>query len=620
MLPISLSVNFGTGCVNLKTNPSRLFKPLKIERSSGPKGSPVVQDKPAYLAWEKSKVCKGRYYSDCCRSDDGIADVFVQIMGDYIKTYGESYKDCYILDFKSNMWNKMDSSFIVDEMLEPLRDILEFEHREFIYKINNGPSLSDYEKGILENKADKCWELHEKFNKTSAVNGSLKSVKRRLCNNDFPDKLDKNPYILSVANGIVDLKTGELRNRTKEDFCTFECQTPYCKDSDIKEIENIILQICGDDVDKKNCLQRILGYCITGIQLKEYMLFLLGDSNKGKSIITELFNSALGFNYCRPLSKDVLIDPGGKRSSGSHTAHLANIGNVRTGIITELKQDSKSSGEWKQSDNAIVVRDCGEKEKIIRPFLKYLVNSNYPPKVDPDDNGAWNRILEFSFGTTFMTQEQLDIKFVQNFMKTEEAEQFNGLQQNLKLEKDLDRQKKTDINQRMKQILDSKHEEVIKNESKEYVVFKSLYKIRNEKLKDEVKSLKYAVPFLKWLIIGAKEFLKNGLQLTDQVKNDTRELRKSQDLWGAFIDDNLKITDNPDDRINASELFQLGVSYSEQAHLTQTKFGQLMSQKGLEKKHFRNGWYYIGVVMKPIYEIAPVAGNTTLKYQLVRRV
>jgi putative DNA primase/helicase len=45
------------------------------------------------------------------------------------------------------------------------------------------------------------------------------------------DDLDRNPWLLNVKNGTVDLNTGELLPRQKEDMITKLAKTRYDKDA-----------------------------------------------------------------------------------------------------------------------------------------------------------------------------------------------------------------------------------------------------------------------------------------------------------------------------------------------------------------------------------------------------
>jgi len=66
---------------------------------------------------------------------------------------------------------------------------------------------------------------------------------------------------------------------------------------------------------------------------------------------------------------------------------------------------------------------------------------------------------------------------------------------------------------------------------------------------------------LKWLVEGAIEFLKDGLNPPVTLKAETQELRNAGDTLTQFIDQKCTITDDPEDRVKLNDLRKLYITW-----------------------------------------------------------
>ncbi len=105
---------------------------------------------------------------------------------------------------------------------------------------------------------------------------------------------DTNPDLLGVANGVVDLHTGELREGKPNDCITQHLSVPYNPDAKCPRFEQFVSEIFGGNTQLIEFLRLSLGYSLTG-HTKEQCLFLLhGTGANGKSTLLELARWLLG--------------------------------------------------------------------------------------------------------------------------------------------------------------------------------------------------------------------------------------------------------------------------------------------------------------------------------------
>ena len=72
--------------------------------------------------------------------------------------------------------------------------------------------------------------------------------------------LDAQPWLLTVANGTVDLRTGQLRAASPTDYITKLAPVAYSEDATCPEFEKLIAYAMGDDPALIAALQCALGY------------------------------------------------------------------------------------------------------------------------------------------------------------------------------------------------------------------------------------------------------------------------------------------------------------------------------------------------------------------------
>ena len=87
------------------------------------------------------------------------------------------------------------------------------------------------------------------------------------------ERLDTDPMLLSVRNGQLDLSTGAVNPHNPDDFITKFIDIEYQPDAKRPRWDQFVCEItCGDD-DLARFLQRVGGYCLTGLT-REQVLFL----------------------------------------------------------------------------------------------------------------------------------------------------------------------------------------------------------------------------------------------------------------------------------------------------------------------------------------------------------
>ena len=103
---------------------------------------------------------------------------------------------------------------------------------------------------------------------------------------------------------------------------------------------------------------------------------------------------------------------------------------------------------------------------------------------------------------------------------------------------------------------------------------------------------------LRWAVEGCMLWQKEGLEMPYAVWVATKEYKQEMDLLQAFCEQYLVITNNPNDTINASDLYALYRSWARdngEYEMTSRRFGTEITKKLPDKKRLGCGVVYTGV-------------------------
>ena len=146
---------------------------------------------------------------------------------------------------------------------------------------------------------------------------------------------DNDPWFLGVPNGVVDLRTGELRGGRPEDYITMQATYPYDPGAKCPLWEETVAQVFALEGKRRpefvSYVQRALGYSLTG-DCREEVFFLttgnLDDDTKsganGKGTIINTVAHVLG-DYAENLGFSSLEWQHNRGGAGSATPDLAKL-------------------------------------------------------------------------------------------------------------------------------------------------------------------------------------------------------------------------------------------------------------------------------------------------------
>lgn len=106
---------------------------------------------------------------------------------------------------------------------------------------------------------------------------------------------DKEPLLLGTPNGVVDLRTGQMRpGRRDEMISKMTSVTPAPEGSRSQVWEGFLRDAHPNDQPMWEFLQRLAGYCLTGLTREERFFFFFGNGRNGKGTFLETLLAVMG--------------------------------------------------------------------------------------------------------------------------------------------------------------------------------------------------------------------------------------------------------------------------------------------------------------------------------------
>lgn len=223
-----------------------------------------------------------------------------------------------------------------------------------------------------------------------------------------PSSFDTNPDLLNCTNGVVDLRTGEMRTHSISDRFMHCAPVAYNAGADQSPWLDWLSPTVGADV--ADWLQIAVGYTLTGYTREEILFYLFGPSRAGKGLFTETLCAMLG----EPLAKEVNFSTfTAQRTGDSQNFDLAPLKPCRLVAASE-------SNAYERFNEAKVKALTGGNEVYCafkhrthfsyRPTFKIWLSSNQPVNADPDDDAVWGRLRVIEFPKCYLNREDKTMK------------------------------------------------------------------------------------------------------------------------------------------------------------------------------------------------------------------
>lgn len=203
------------------------------------------------------------------------------------------------------------------------------------------------------------------------------------------DVFDRDPELLVVRNGTVDLRSGELREARPDDLCSHLAEVDYDPDARWTKWDEHVALMCKGDPELMSYLARAVGYSLTGNVGARAFFFLEGSGSNGKNAFIEPIMQLMG-SYAQTASPSLLTG-----SEQDHPTAIADLLGARLVFIDEARKERRLNTE---RIKALTGSKRVKARKMRKDFFEFdarfklWIAGNGTPKMDDESDGVWKRL------------------------------------------------------------------------------------------------------------------------------------------------------------------------------------------------------------------------------------
>jgi putative DNA primase/helicase len=236
--------------------------------------------------------------------------------------------------------------------------------------------------------------------KTVAAVERLAKADRRLA--ATVDQWDANPWLLNTPGGVTDLRTGNLRSHHPSDYLTQI--TAVSSSGSCPTWQAFLDRVTAGDKSLKKFLQRMAGYCLTGVTNEHALFFGYGTGANGKSVFTSTISGILADYHCT-----APIETFTASHHDRHPTELARLRGAR--LVTSV--ETEEGRRWAESR----IKQLTGGDKIAAHFMrqdffeftaqfKLFITGNHKPGLRSVDEAIRRRLNLIPFTVTVPPAER----------------------------------------------------------------------------------------------------------------------------------------------------------------------------------------------------------------------
>ena len=382
----------------------------KIDFSSiGSKGNvePTVSEEYSVNEFGDPNIKARKVFKHYRLTDTGNAERFYDQFGDLFKFNQDGN---YWMYWNGKTWTVDKKSFI-KKYADKLIDIMRLEAKDMEKQIEDATRNGNPTDELIETRKSMLKNIDRVSNK--AGKEAMLSELQHL--HDIPvesKEFDTNEYLLNTDSGVVDLRTGSIRDfdrklmLSKNTNCKVSFEEPVVWN---KFLHDVFERGNPEETEEIiECIQKCIGYSLSALTIVQCIFFLYGSGSNGKSTFIEQLNKILG-EYGDAVDSELLIQ--NQSSSGqSNRFALSDLVGLRflsTSETDEGKKLAEARIKKMTGSDTIKAEIKHGKSFGYKPTYKIWMSTNNKPIIRGTDYGIWRRIFLFPFERTF-TEAQKD--------------------------------------------------------------------------------------------------------------------------------------------------------------------------------------------------------------------
>ena len=216
-------------------------------------------------------------------------------------------------------------------------------------------------------------------------------------------EMDAQPNDLCTPAGIVNLRTGELRDAEKGMDLNTRSTGVAPKQMSTPMWDAFLRTVIQDDA-RIGYLQELLGAALFGDSRYHVLPVLAGSGANGKSTLLDVVSGILG-DYAASMPENFLLDS----SATTHPTEIARLRGVRFAMASETRPDGKfneSRVKMLTGGDMLSARFMNQNFFDFKPTHTLFLAVNHLPAVKSGGDGFWRRLRKLDFKVTIPKEEQ----------------------------------------------------------------------------------------------------------------------------------------------------------------------------------------------------------------------
>jgi putative DNA primase/helicase len=220
-----------------------------------------------------------------------------------------------------------------------------------------------------------------------------------------PNQLDADAMLLNVENGTIDLRAGTLRPHSPTDLITKLAPVAFEPQAVHAAWSKFLTDVTDADADLVAFLQRLAGYCVTGLTIEKHFFFAFGPPDTGKSTFLDALAATLG-DYAASAAPETWLL---QTTTGGNRGDLARLLGARLVFSSEFRRGSRFDESLLKGitgGDALTVAAKYQSEFTYRPTYKLIFAANDAPRIADTDEGMWQRCLRVPFANSVPAEKR----------------------------------------------------------------------------------------------------------------------------------------------------------------------------------------------------------------------
>lgn len=360
----------------------------------------------------------------------------------------------------------------------------------------------------------------------------------------LPKQIDQQHYVKACPNGVIDLRTGELRPGRPDEYILNAIVTEYDpellrKDDPCPETNRFLLSSMDGDQELVDFIWRLLGYGLITERRDHIFTIMWGEHGRnGKDTLIKLVTHVLGQTLSGDVPVEMFLQMQQTRNSSAPSPDVLALRGMCVAWINEAEEGQRFAlAKLKKLTGGGYITARGLQDKLQTTWLQThlpIMTTNELPKAKADDAAFWARAVLIKWPLSFVERPE------QPYERP--------------ADKDL-----------------------------------------NEKVGAEAKGV------LARMVRGSMEYLRDGLKIPDKVREWTREQRASWDDVGLFLSEwciSESHQANPANytlKVNATDLHEAFciwyARYRDRRYsISAKKFAEALNKKDIAYKRSNGSW------------------------------